>query len=108
MTQLNIEELKFETTSCFIAYDAESGEVLYIHECMKQKGSYETEADPDEDTVFQIARVDYDDRGLKVMKLPEGFELKPESKYRVDPASGEIEESYSPTVKFRDFIKQKQ
>ncbi|GJM15041.1 MAG: hypothetical protein DHS20C13_03680 [Thermodesulfobacteriota bacterium] len=106
MTKANIEELEFETTSCFMAYDAKSGEVLYIHECMKQKGPYEPEADPNEDTVLQMVREDYGNRNLKVMKLPEDFELKSESTYHVDPSSGELEESYSPTVKFRDFIKQ--
>ncbi len=106
MTEQKFEEIEFETTSCFIAYDAQSGEVLYIHECMKEKGSYEGESEPDEDIVLQMAQEDYGDRNLKVMKLPEGFEMKPESTYRVDTGSGKLEESYSPAVKFRDFIKQ--
>ncbi len=105
MTKKTIGELEFETTSCYVAYDAQSGEILYIHECMKQKGSYEAEDDPDEDAVLQLASAEYGGRGLKVMRLPEGFELKPESTYHVDPSSGKLEESYSPDVKFRDFIK---
>lgn len=106
MTTLNIEKLEFETTSCFIAYETESGEVLYIHECMKQKGSYEGESDPDEDMVLNMAKEDYGNRNLKVMKLPEGFELNPESTYHVNTGSGELEESYNSAPKFRDVIKQ--
>ncbi|MGB2693456.1 MAG: hypothetical protein WBC96_13265, partial [Thermodesulfobacteriota bacterium] len=64
MTKSNTEELEFESTSCFIAYDAQNGDVLYIHECMKQKGSYEGESDPDEDMILQMARGDYGDRGI--------------------------------------------
>ncbi len=106
MTKKTIGELEFETTSCFVAYDAESGEILYVHEFMKQKGSYETEAEPDEDAVLQLASAEYGGRGLKVMRLQEDFELKPDVTYHVDPGSGKLEESYSPAVKFRDFIKQ--
>ena len=106
MTKQTMQELEFETTSCYIAYDSESGEILYIHESMKQKGDYETDADPNEEAVIQLARQDYDDRNLKVMKLPEGFEMKAESTYHIDIGSGSLEESYSPRAKFRDFLKQ--
>jgi len=106
MTKKNIEELEFETTSCYIAYDSQSGEILYIHECMKQKGTYETEADPEEEAVLEFARAEYDDRKLKVMRAPEGFEMNPELEYHVDIGSGKLENAYSPAMKFRDFLKQ--
>jgi hypothetical protein len=106
MTKQKIEELEFETTSCYIAYDAQSGEILYMHECMKQKGSYDSEADPEEETVLELARAEYDGRNLKVMRAPEGFEMKPELKYHVDVGSGKLENAYSPVMKFRDFLKQ--
>lgn len=108
MTKQSIEELEFETTSCFVAFDAESGEVLYVHECMKQKGRYEAEADPDEEIVLKLARADYDDRKLKVMKLPDGFELKEDMRYSVDTYSGELKESEANTMRFRDFNKLKE
>jgi len=106
MADRKIEELEFETTSCFIAYDADSGEIVYIQESMKQKGTYETETDTEEDEVLKFARAEYDGRNLKVMRAPEDFEMNPELKYHVDVGSGKLENAYSPAMKFRDFLKQ--
>ena len=106
MAKQKIEELEFETTSRYVAYDAKSGEILYIHECIKQKGTYEAVADPDENEVLEFARSEYDDRNLKVMRAPEDFEMNSDLGYHVDIESGKLEKSYSPAMKFRDFLKQ--
>jgi len=106
MTNQNIEELEFETTSRYIVYDAESGEILYIHECMKQKGTYETEADPGEYEVLRIAMEDFEKRNLKVMKAQDGFEMEPDVTYSVDTYSGELKKSSANTMTFREFLKQ--
>ena len=106
MTKQKIDELEFEMTSCFIAYDTETGEILYIHECLKQKDAYVTQNDPDEDTVLQMARAEFDDRSLNVMKMPEDFEIRNDKIYSVDKYSGELVESDENTMKFRDFYKQ--
>ena len=108
MKRLSIEELEFETTSRFVVYDTEDGKVLYIHECMKQKGTYEAEADPDEEKVLKLARADYDGGKLKVIKLPDGFELKEDTRYSVDTYSGELKESAADSMRFRDFNKLKE
>lgn len=105
MTTQKIEELEFEMTSCFIAYDNETGEILYIHECLKQKGAYIAENDPDQDTVLQMARAEFEDKNLNVMKLPEGFELQNDKVYSVEKYSGELMESDESSMKFRDFFK---
>lgn len=106
MTKQKIGELEFETTDRFIAYDSESGEILYVHECMKQKGLYEAEPDPEEETVLELARAEYKGKSLKVMRAPEGCEMNPELKYHVDLHSGKLKNAYSPAMKFRDFLKQ--
>lgn len=106
MTKKNIEELEFETTSCYIAYDEQSGEILHIHECMKQKGTYEAEADPDEDMVFQMTTANYGGRNLKVMKLTEGLEMNLDVEYSIDTYSGELKESSGSVMTFSNFIKE--
>ena len=106
MTEKTIRELQFETTSRFIVYDADSGEMLYVHETMREPGSYDGEKDPEEDTVLEMAREIYDSRNLKVMRAPHGIEMKPDMTYSIDTYSRELKQSSGAVMTFREFIKQ--
>jgi len=106
MTEKSIQEIELETTNRYIVYDADSGDMLYTHETMREPGSYYGEQDPEEDAVVEMARTEYDERNLKVMKAPQGFEMKPDVTYSIDTYSGEIKESTSAAMTFREFIKQ--
>ena len=106
MTEKTVRELEFETTIRFIVYDADSGEILYIHETIREPGSYDGEKDPEEDTVLEMAREVYDSRNLKVMRVPERFEMKPDVTYSIDTYSRELKQSSGAVMTFREFIKQ--
>lgn len=107
MTRSNIQELVVETSGCYVAYDADSGDILYIHEIMGELG---TCSDSDEhvncEAVRQLACRDFEKRSIKVIELAHGFELKQEAQYWVDPYTREIIELSVKEQTFRNFLRE--
>ncbi len=107
MTKSEIRDLVLETTSCFIAYDADSGDVLYIHESMSEPGPYETAGGViDSEAIRQIASRDFEKRSIHVIEMPKGFEWKQGASYWVDPYCGELKELSAPVKTFREHLRQ--
>ena len=107
MTRSNTKELELHTTSCFVAYDADSGDILYVHEVISEGRSYDDKKPSvcTED-ICQMASRDFEKRSIKAIELPQGVELRQEASYWVDPCSREIKELSMKETTFKDFLRE--
>lgn len=105
MTESKIRELEFETQKTFVAYDADSGEILSVHEVMSEAGyskaaDSETDCEPIRNTVGR----DFERRSIEVMEIPKDVQLKQGASYWVEPLCGELKELSALAKRFREFI----
>lgn len=104
------KDLKINMTSCFIAFDSKSGDILHVHETMTEQGNHKVDKASliNEDLVKEITACDFEKRSFQVMKLPSDQQLAPEKEYWVDPVSRDIRELKQPVQQtFREVLMQK-
>jgi hypothetical protein len=105
MTESKMSELEFETQKTFVAYDADSGEILSVHEVMSESGySKAAGSETDCEAIRHIVGRDFERRSIEVMEIPKDVQFRQDASYWVDPLCGELKELSAPARRFREFI----
>jgi hypothetical protein len=103
---VDVAETELQTTDCFVAYDANSGEVVYVHEVKREPGAKpEAESPANTNAIRHMVAREFAGRRLEVIEAPKGFQRRTGVSYRVDPASKTIE-PLEGFASFRDFVGQ--